>query len=77
MLGYAAGALFGGNGDWRAVYESVIPFELMMLAGAFVVPESSRWLALRGRSADAAVALKQAQGITEDEVNRSQLFACV
>ena len=66
VLGYAAGALVPN--DWRGVWEASLPFEALMLVGAFfLVPESPRWLALRGRPADAAAALVQAQGVTPAE----------
>lgn len=64
VLGYAAGALFGGDGSWRSVYESVLPLEGLMVAGAFFfAPESPRWLALRGRPAEAETALAECQGL--------------
>ena len=63
MLGYAAGALLGAEGGWRGVYESAIPFEVLMLIGALIVPESPRWLALRGRPDEAVAALQKAQGL--------------
>lgn len=41
--GYAAGAAFGGAGDWNSVYLAALPFELLMLGGAaFAIPESPR-----------------------------------
>jgi sugar porter (SP) family MFS transporter len=74
VLGYAAGALFGSNGNWHAVFASVLPLEVLMLLGAFIVPESSRWLALRGRKAEAIENLKQVQGIDDIEAT-SQVSA--
>jgi sugar porter (SP) family MFS transporter len=67
VLGYGAGALFGADSSWRAVYECALPFEAMMLFGALVVPESPRWLALRGRPEEATEALVRAQGLSETE----------
>lgn len=67
VLGYGAGALFGGEGAWQSVYQSVLPLEALMVVGALSVPESSRWLALRGRADEAVTALQTAQGITEAE----------
>ena len=61
VLGYGAGAFFS-QGDWRAVFESIIPFELIMIFFSFfVIPESPRWLALRDRPEEAVRALQQAQ----------------
>ena len=61
VLGYGAGAVFS-DGNWRGVFESAIPFELIMLFFSFlVIPESPRWLALRKRPLEAVEALIQAQ----------------
>ena len=63
VLGYGAGALFPGN--FRGVWEASIPFEVLMLVGAFfLVPESPRWLALRNRPDEAVSALASIQGLT-------------
>ena len=69
VLGYGAGALFGGNADgWRTVYESVLPLEALMALGAFTLaPESPRWLALRGRPVEAEAAIRSCQGLTASE----------
>jgi len=73
VLGYAAGALFGvGDAGWRGVYQSVLPLEALMIAGAFLfAPESPRWLSLRGRPEEAKVALQQCQGLTLLEASAS------
>jgi len=71
VIGYLAGAVFGDTNNWRAVFETAIPFETMMLFGAATVPESPRWLALRNRSEDAIEAIKKVQGLDKNEANRS------
>ena len=71
VIGYLAGAVFGDTNDWRAVFETAIPFETMMLFGAATVPESPRWLALRNRPEDAIEAIKKVQGLDKDEAKRS------
>lgn len=66
VLGYAGGAIFGESGNWRAVFELALPIELLMLFGALSVPESPRWLALRGRPDEAVTALSQVQGLSRE-----------
>ena len=64
VAGYATGAIFG-SGDaaaWQPVYGCAIPVAALMLAGVQVLPESARWLALRGREAEAVDALVQLEG---------------
>ena len=63
VIGYVAGSIFGGEGNWRAVFESALPFEGLMLIGSFIVPESPRWLALRGRTDEAVQVIQEVQGI--------------
>jgi MFS family permease len=68
VLGYAAGVLFT---DWRDVFKASLPFEALMLIGAFfLVPESARWLALRNRPDEAAVALAKCQGLSLEDAQR-------
>jgi hypothetical protein len=49
------------------VFESFLPLEVMMLVGAFIVPESPRWLSLRGRNDDAMAALQSGLGLSKQE----------
>ena len=63
--------MFGNNGDWRLVYESVLPLEALMFLGALLVPESPRWLALRGQQQQAEESLCRIQGLTRAEANRA------
>jgi MFS family permease len=72
VLGYGAGAVLGESGGWRGVYESALPFEALMLIGAFIVPESPRWLALRGRPEEAVKALQTSQGLAVREAEVGQ-----
>jgi hypothetical protein len=64
VAGYATGAIFGSGdaGAWQPVYGCAIPVAALMLAGVQVLPESARWLALRGREAEAVDALVQLEG---------------
>lgn len=76
VLGYVAGSLFGGDGNWRGVFESVLPFEAMMLIGSLIVPESPRWLALRGRTSEAVESIQQIQGLN-DAAAKTQVSAMI
>jgi sugar porter (SP) family MFS transporter len=56
LLSYLAGTAWTPSGWWQAMLAvGVIPAVLMLL-GVLAVPESPRWLLLRGRQADAASA---------------------
>ena len=53
---------------WRNVYLSAIPLEVLMLCGAFyLIPESARWLALRGRIQEAETVFQNLLGISKAE----------
>jgi MFS family permease len=67
VLGYLAGAVLGKDAGWREVFECALPIEALMLAGALAVPESPRWLALRGRQKEASAAFQKVQGVSEAE----------
>jgi hypothetical protein len=70
VLGYLGGSLFGGDmvSGWRNVYLSAIPLEVLMLCGAFyLIPESARWLALRGRIQEAETVFQNLLGISKAE----------
>ena len=71
VAGYASGSIFGGNGDWQAVFRTAIPFEALMLVGALTVSESPRWLALRGREEEARKVLSETQDLSKEEAKRS------
>lgn len=71
VAGYFFGAVNGDAGNWHNVFLSALPFEALMLAGAFIVPESPRWLALRGRKDEAVSALQQIQNVPLTEAQAS------
>lgn len=67
VLGYAAGALNGDAGAWRETFAPAFFLEAAMLAQALALPESPRWLALRGRADEAADAVARLRGCSAEE----------
>ncbi len=67
VAGYAFGAIFGETGNWQAVFQSALPFEGLMLAGAIAVSESPRWLALRNRKEEAVQSIQKIQDLSLQE----------
>jgi sugar porter (SP) family MFS transporter len=59
LCSYVVDFAFSGSGDWRAMLGVGIVPALALLAGMFVVPDTPRWLMLRGREQDAIAALKR------------------
>lgn len=74
VLGYAAGALNGDAGLWRETFAPALLLEVWMLAQALGLPESPRWLALRGREDEAVAAIAQLRRCSETEA-RAELAA--
>lgn len=62
LLSYVAGTAWTPSGWWQGMLAVGVVPALLMLAGAFAVPESPRWLLLRGRRADAERAHQRLTG---------------
>jgi sugar porter (SP) family MFS transporter len=71
VAGYGFGAFFGESGNWHGVFQSAVPFELLMFAGACSVPESPRWLALGGKTQEAEESLMKLQNLSIEESRKS------
>eukprot|EP01040_Poterioochromonas_malhamensis_P015673 gene15673-17580_t len=67
VAGYAFGAIFGESANWQAVFQSALPFEGLMLAGAITASESPRWLALRNRKEEAILSIQKIQDLSLPE----------
>lgn len=66
LLSYLTGLAISGPGSWRTMFAlGAIP-GLVFLAGLLALPESPRWLVLRGRDAEAAAALRRLRGPSWD-----------
>eukprot|EP01038_Epipyxis_sp_PR26KG_P006864 gene6864-9400_t len=71
VVGYGAGALFGQSGNWHDVFLSALPLEIGMALLTLQVPESPRWLALRGQKNEAISSLRELQSnIGQEEANK-------
>merc|ERR1719183_495256 len=72
VAGYATGAVFG-SGDapsWQSVYGCALPVAGLMIAGVQLLPESSRWLSLRGRAEDAVDAVQRLQKCSQEDARQ-------
>ncbi|CAN6373184.1 unnamed protein product [Urochloa humidicola] len=56
LLGYSSNFAFADLG-WRVMYAVAVLLPVLIAAGVFFMPESPRWLAMRGRHADARAVL--------------------
>lgn len=63
VLGYSSGAFYSVTENWQGVFLSALPAEFLMLIGSILVPESPRWLALRGKKSEAIKVVQSLQGI--------------
>jgi hypothetical protein len=72
VAGYATGAVFG-SGDapsWQSVYGCALPVAGLMIAGVQLLPESARWLSLRGRAEDAVDAVQRLQKCSQEDARQ-------
>jgi sugar porter (SP) family MFS transporter len=60
LLGYLVSYLeISTVGGWRTIYGAAVPLALTLIGGMTFLPESPRWLALKGRKSDAAESLER------------------
>lgn len=62
LLSYLTGLAISGAGSWRIMFALGAVPGVVFLAGLLALPESPRWLVLRGREAEAATALRRLRG---------------
>jgi len=67
VAGYATGAAFGDEGAWRNVLAAALPIEAAMILGTAFIPESARWLSLRGRTEEAEAAVRALSKVSSEE----------
>ncbi|KAF3026458.1 hypothetical protein E8E14_012537 [Neopestalotiopsis sp. 37M] len=74
VLGYAVAAMFlHVPGNWRYILGSSLVFSTIMFIGMLFLPESPRYLMLKGRTLDAYKVWKRIRG-TESEEAREEFF---
>ncbi|KAJ5248862.1 MFS sugar transporter [Penicillium chermesinum] len=66
VLGYAVAAIFiGVEGNWRYILGSSLVFSTILLVGMFFLPESPRYLMLKGREIEAYAVWKRIRGFND------------
>ena len=66
ILSYLTGLVIVGNGSWRLMFALGAAPGLAFLLGLIFLPESPRWLVLRGRDGDAMTSLRRLRGEKSD-----------
>ena len=76
LLSSLVGLYFTNAGDWRAMFLSALVPGALLLLGGFVLPESPRWLCLKGRFDQALKILKKSRTAMEaqHELTQMQFF---
>lgn len=78
LLGFAIGYAFHGNGDWQAMFATMlIPAVAFLIGGLFVLPDSPRWLYRRGRIDEARATLARIQSPAEADRALAEIEAAV
>ena len=63
LLGYLVSYLEVSTlGGWRSIYGDAVPLAFILVCGMLYLPESPRWLLLRGKADDAREALRRTLG---------------
>ena len=70
LLGYLVSYLvIDSVGGWRSIYGVGVPLSVLLMAGMAWLPESPRWLALKGRKDDAVACLMRMDAGGVDEAD--------
>ena len=59
LVSYVAGWLLSGSGAWRSMFALGVVPAVVLLAGMLFLPESPRWLVLKGRDDTARATLRR------------------
>lgn len=61
------------GGDWKAMFLTGFIPGVIMLVGAFIIPESPRWLMLKGHPAEALKVLQRTRSNEEAEIELAEM----
>jgi MFS transporter, SP family, galactose:H+ symporter len=73
VVAYYVDYLLAGSGNWRWMFMSAVLPSVGLLAGVLYLPETPRWLAARGRFAEAETILSQIEAPREVERDLQEL----
>jgi sugar porter (SP) family MFS transporter len=74
LLGYLVSYLEVSTlGGWRSIYGDAVPLAFILVCGMLYLPESPRWLLLRGKADDAREALRRTLGrVTSSSIQKKK-----
>jgi MFS transporter, SP family, galactose:H+ symporter len=74
LLSSLVGLFFTESGNWRAMFWSAVVPGILLFFGGCLLPESPRWLCLKGRFDEARAALlkSRAEGVASHELTQMQ-----
>jgi MFS transporter, SP family, galactose:H+ symporter len=75
LLSSLVGLYFTRTGEWRDMFWSALAPGFLLLFGGFILPESPRWLCLKGENEKALTALKKSrsEAAAEQELKQMQI----
>jgi MFS transporter, SP family, galactose:H+ symporter len=77
LMSSLVGLYFTEDGDWRAMFWSAAVPGILLLLGGCLLPESPRWLCLKGRFEQALAALKKSRTLEAATHELTQMRAAI